>query len=304
MENKFSAAMKLYYETIAPGTEREYTRHLSRFAAFLKKRPLSAANKTDALKYHSYVKTLKSYFDGEPLADRTVQATFRALNSQYRFAMEYGIIASNPFVLVNRRLARKLPYDKRKRIIPDFLSIRPKIEALTNRVGKYKWKGFQIAALFAVFYGCGPRMSELRSIKLDEVFEDRGYLRIHVPRSKTRKARNLTLPEWARAIVEKWLTNRPTALPGPWLFPSNYGTRTGEQLTEIAVYDLHRRYFGGGCHMARRTFISYLLHADCEPMEIAKDSGHTDPRMIMLYDLRPDNPKNAASLNSTYTLEN
>ena len=159
-------------------------------------------------------------------------------------------------------------------------------------------KGARDAAIFAVFYGCGLRRSELAHLALDDFDADDGSI---VVQGKGRKQRTVYLAEHGSSYVVTWHRHRGDS-PGPLFCPIRQtgAIQISRMRGESIAYILRRRQQKAGIeafspHDLRRSTITHLLDAGVDVFTVQKLAGHADASTTARYDHRGEKAKRQAA---------
>jgi integrase len=158
------------------------------------------------------------------------------------------------------------------------------VRALIQAPDRRSLKGKRDAALLAVLVGGGLRVGEAVSLTVFDIEVAKQHcvrLTFQTSKSRRKRLRTVTLPEWAAASVSAWLglTN------SEWLFPGNKGEHLSVRAAEKIVVsylkavnrsDLHT-------HSLRHTFGSMVTRETRSLFVAQKLLGHADPRTTSHY---------------------
>jgi site-specific recombinase XerD len=138
------------------------------------------------------------------------------------------------------------------------------------------------AALLAVAYSAGLRVSEVVRLRFEDLDRSRGLL--NVRGGKGRKDRETLLSTTALALVDSYLDAAPAA---PWLFPGDrpdrhLTTRTVQKFTAAAAL---RAGIGKPVtpHVLRHSFATHLLENGTDIRLIQELLGHASVRTTEIY---------------------
>jgi integrase len=155
--------------------------------------------------------------------------------------------------------------------------------------------GRRDAALLAVLYGCGLRRAEVVALSLEHYNPVDCSLTILV--AKGNRERLVYLPTGAQQALEAWLRVRGRD-SGPLFLPVNKGGRILQaRMADHAVRKiLGRRARAAGVvafspHDLRRTFISDLLDAGADIVNVQHLAGHANVQTTARYDRRGEAAK-------------
>ncbi len=213
---------------------------------------------------------------------RTRNARLAAIHSFMRYAAVRDP-ASLP--IATRVLA--IPSKRFDRPVLGHLT-KEQVGAILNAPDRTTWTGQRDAALFAVAYNTGARVSELTDLKVRDVLADRQAVHLH---GKGRKER--VIPLWANTAAElrAWLT-KLSAEPDAPVFPN----RNGNTITRSGVRDRLNRAVTAAqltCpsleaqrvspHTIRHSTAVHLLQAGVDLAVIALWLGHSSPAVTHQY---------------------
>ncbi|MDP3676157.1 MAG: site-specific integrase [Novosphingobium sp.] len=243
-------------------TQHDYVRHVSRFAAFLK-RPPDKATAEDVRRFQ-----LHQHEIGVGAA--TINSTVSALRFLFTVTLR------------RRDLARRLVITRNPRKLPDVLSVEEAARLLQSAPGiKYK-------AALGVAYGAGLRVSEVAHLKVDDI--DSKRMLIRVEQGKGRKDRNAMLSPQLLELLRRWwceANRRGVMLPHGWLFPGRSKT------DPVSTRQLHRAVQEAAeaagirkrvsPHTLRHSFATHLLEQDVDIRVIQVLLGHSKIDTTALY---------------------
>ncbi len=238
-------------------TQKDYIRHVRRFAAFLERAP-DTATVEDIRHYQLY-----QHDNG--VGPATINSTVSALRFLFTVTLK------------RRDLSRALVITRNPRKLPDVLSVEEAARLLEAAPGiKYK-------AALGVAYGAGLRVSEVDDI-------DSTRMLIRVEQGKGRKDRNAMLSPQLLELLRLWWregNRRGVMLPHGWLFPGRSRTdpissrqlhRAVQEAAEVA--GIHKRV---SPHTLRHSFATHLLEDGTDIRVIQVLLGHSKLETTALY---------------------
>jgi integrase/recombinase XerD len=179
-------------------------------------------------------------------------------------------------------LSRRLVLARYPRKLPPVLSVEEVGQLLEAAPGiKYK-------AVLGTAYGAGLRVSEVASLKVDDI--DSTRLLIRVEQGKGRKDRNAMLSPQLLALLRLWWQEgkrRGVMLPHGWLFPGR--SRTDPVSTRQINRAIHEAAETAGIrkrvtpHTLRHSFATHLLEQDVDIRVIQVLLGHSKLDTTALY---------------------
>jgi integrase/recombinase XerD len=249
-------------------------KRLGRLPSQLELKDISASLVSDFLDHLEATRYNKS---------RTRNLRLAAIRSFFRFA---ALEAPDHGGVIQRVLA--IPNKRCQRPLIGFLT-RPEIEALLAAVDCTTWIGRRDYALLLVAIQTGLRLSELTSVRREDVSLGPGS-HIHCV-GKGRKERGTPLTKVARRVLQSWM-KEPRPNESAFLFPSLSGGR----LSADAVQDLVNKHVDAArlkCpslvkkrvtpHVLRHTVAMELLQAGVDRSMIARWLGHESLETTLIY---------------------
>ena len=206
-------------------TQRDYIRFVRSFAAFLK-RPPDTATAED-------IRRFQVHQHGSGVQAPTINCSVSALRFFFTVTLD------------RPDLSRRLVLARSPRKLPDVLNIEEVGRLLEAAPGiKYK-------AILGTAYGAGLRVSEVTSLKVDDI--DSTRMLIRVEQGKGRKDRNAMLSPQLLALLRLWWKEgrrRGVMLPHGWLFPGRsaadpVSTRLSTPETKGATWRRQREPLAG-----------------------------------------------------------
>lgn len=211
------------------------------------------------------------------LSHRSIARALSATKGLYRFAAAEGLMPADPTEQIE---SSRLP-----RSLPRYLSLQ-EVERLLGAPDTKSSMGLRDRTMLETLYATGLRVSELVSLRLDDLHLDAGYLRCL---GKGRKERIVPLGRSAAGWIRRYLRRgRPgvTGRSGSWLFPNRLGTRmTRQRFWQIL------RSCGTQCgirqrlspHVVRHSFATHLLERGADLRSLQLMLGHSDIGTTQIY---------------------
>ena len=211
------------------------------------------------------------------LSHRSIARALSVTKGLYRFAAAEGLMPADPTEQIE---SSRLP-----RSLPRYLSLQ-EVERLLGAPDTKSSMGLRDRTMLETLYATGLRVSELVSLRLDDLHLDAGYLRCL---GKGRKERIVPLGRSAAGWIRRYLRRgRPgvTGRSGSWLFPNRLGTRmTRQRFWQIL------RSCGTKCgirqrlspHVVRHSFATHLLERGADLRSLQLMLGHSDIGTTQIY---------------------
>jgi len=260
---------------LAANTIEAYAFDLNKYIDFLISRGINNFNEVQSSHIIAYLTTLHD----EKLSSLTIARNLSALRMFHRFLMSESMADSNPTDTISSpKLAMKLPV-----VLDQF-----EIERLIEQPDTTTTLGTRDRALLEFAYATGVRVSELISVKLNDLFFDDQLVRIFGKGSRVR-----IVPVGERAIEsveDYYLNSRPLLVKtydnNNTLFLNN----RGKSLTRMGFWKILRRYVveaGIGKpvspHTIRHSFATHLIEGGADLRAVQEMLGHVNISSTQIY---------------------
>lgn len=243
---------------LATNTLSAYRRDISTFLAFLK-----TNGKTIHEVSEGFLSSFLEYLLSKRFAPASRGRTLIALKVFFRFLKREGVITENP--------AFYLSSPKLWQMIPEVLS-EEEMKALLASPDLQTREGARDAAILELLYSCGIRVSELCSLKINDV-EDT-FIKVL---GKGSKERLVPIGEPAIASLDHYLTRWRGEGESVFLFPD----KKGQPITRQGVWSLVKQHAEQAqikkCvtpHTLRHTFATHMLNHGADLRIIQELLGH------------------------------
>lgn len=259
---------------LAKNTLEAYCRDLVQFAAWL-------ASQRGKRLIHGDAADLQAYL-GHRFRNRTrATSAARLLSSLkrfYRYCLRQGRIQSDPTLRIDSpKLPRGLPRSLTEEDVESLLAAPPVEEAL----------GLRDKAMLETLYASGLRVSELVALKLGQVSQDMGIVRVV---GKGSKERLVPLGEEALDWIRRYVTQARPELLGGRASDDLFVTARGGAMTRQMFWQLLRRYsLQAGLkkpvspHTLRHAFATHLLNHGADLRVVQLLLGHSDISTTQIY---------------------
>ncbi len=258
---------------LAENTRRAYASDLRRLAAWLKKRGKSLAS--------AHAEDLWAFLAAETAAGATARTSARRLAATracYRHLTLRGEVREDP--------SRELEAPRLPHTLPHGLS-EGEVEALLGAPDTASARGLRDRGMLELLYATGLRVSELVSLRIDQLNLRQGAVRVV---GKGGSERIVPIGEEAQDWLERYLDRaRPELLAGrrlDTLFP----TPRSAHITRQAFWSLIRRYarqagIVGAIspHRLRHAFATHLLDHGADLRAVQMLLGHRDVTTTQIY---------------------
>lgn len=259
---------------LADATISAYSTDLSHFLGFLDENKITRIQDADTVVILKYLLILRD--DGLGLRSRARHVV--SLRGFYRFLTSEKILGLDPARLVDLpKFGLKLPH---------VLSV-DEIANLLNAPVITKPKGSRDAAMLELLYAAGLRVSELLSVKLQDINLEAGFVRVM---GKGSKERIVPVGSHAREKIGEYLKSARQVLLKHFVSHYLFVARTGKPMTRQGFWKLIKQYAAiAGCekkispHTFRHSFASHLLEGGADLRAVQMMLGHVDISTTQIY---------------------
>ena len=259
---------------LSKNTLESYRRDLTQLAAWLEKqhgKSLAAAGHADLLGY------LAHKVKGKARAT-TTSRQLSSLKRFYRYCLRQGKTKADPTLKID---SPKLP-----RSLPKSLT-EEDVESLLDAPALEETLGLRDKAMLETLYASGLRVSELVSLKLGQVSQDMGVVRVM---GKGSKERLVPLGEEALVWIRRYLKEaRPELLAGRSSDDLFVTARAAAMTRQMFWHLLRRHALKAGLkkpispHTLRHAFATHLLNHGADLRVVQMLLGHSDLSTTQIY---------------------
>jgi integrase/recombinase XerD len=251
-----------------------YRLDLTQFAEWLgrqQRKALLHASHADLLAYlaHRVARKAKA---------TTTSRLLSSLKRFYQHALRQGTIAADPSINIDTpKLPRGLPKTLTEQDVEKLLAAPDVATPL----------GLRDRAMFETLYASGLRVSELVTLKVAQVSQDMGVVRII---GKGNKERLVPLGEEALQWIRRYMKESRPLILGQRLADAMFVTQRGAAMTRQSFWHLIKRYTslaGLGMplspHTLRHAFATHLLNHGADLRVVQLLLGHADISTTQIY---------------------
>lgn len=254
-----------------------YLRDISRFFMFLNDDlKMDSFNIEDISKEH-----LLKYFKQiniEGLSKRTQARYIASLKSYFRFLIRETVIKKDPTDIIDT--------PKKDKKLPDYLSI-DEIERLLKSVDITKTLGYRDRTMLEITYGAGLRVSELLSLKTEDINLELGFIRCY---GKGNKERIIPIGEIALDFLNIYLSNIRPKLLGSMKTKELFLNARGKSMSRQGFFKILLNYGNKAGikkhlspHTLRHSFATHLLENGADLRSVQEMLGHSDISTTEIY---------------------
>jgi len=249
----------------SPLTIDGHERKLKRFVDYLEQKEITQVTPEAIRQFLGHVR------DEYKLEQATVQRYFITLKAFWRWAVDEGYASENPTTKVK---LGKAPQKLAKGLTPEQVKV-----LFSDLKDNRRFRDVRDKAIILILMDCGLRVSELASLKIEDVDASRGVLTVMGKNSKQRLAR---MGLKTQKALWRYMTVRNSPLPWLWV------NRNGDRLTSNGVQQMMRklgRRIGVPLHphLLRHTFAINFLRNGADTFVCQQALGHESLEMTRRY---------------------
>lgn len=259
---------------LSPNTLDSYQQDLQQFYKYLQGVKVDSWQEVSQGDILGYVYSLQK----KGRASTTISRHLAALKSFYHFLFSEGEVAKNPTkTLELPRLHRKLP---------QVLSV-SEVDLLLSQPKLDNPAGIRDKAMLELLYATGLRVSEMVSLKLEDINLAGGYLRCF---GKGSKERIVPLGKVARYCLEEYLVKARGKLTQGRSEQSLFVNYHGKTMTRQGFWKIVKQYAKRARiekpitpHILRHSFATHLLENGADLRSVQEMLGHADIATTQIY---------------------
>ena len=257
---------------LSKNTLESYRADLSQFNTWLTKqhKELLSANQADIQQYLAV-----KFPQSKP---RSISRLIASMRRFYRYALRENLIKTDPTLQIESpKLPRSLPKSLNEQEVEDLLNA-PDISQPI---------GLRDRAMLELLYASGLRVSELVTVKVNEVSTQDGVVRVTGKGSKTRL---VPMGEEAADWIDQYLKQARPEILQKRLCDAMFVTARADAMTRQAFWYLIKRYalMAGitkhmSPHVLRHAFATHLLNHGADLRVVQMLLGHADISTTQIY---------------------
>jgi integrase/recombinase XerD len=248
-----------------------YQRDLAGLGPWLGKRSLAIVSLNDIREYVSHLRRRK-------LSNRSIARHVTTLRGFFGFLLEEGELAQNP--------AELLAAPKIGTALPKYLD-HERVGQLIEAPDSTSPTGLRDHAMLDLLYAAGLRVSELVKLRVADLDEFQGIVRVM---GKGGKQRLVPVGKAALSAIEKYRTQQRDQLLDGRVSPFLFVTARGSCMTRQGFWKLlrgHGKHAGIfhslSPHVLRHTFATHLLEGGADLRSVQTMLGHADIGTTQIY---------------------
>lgn len=256
-------------------TVRSYRDDLLQFSDFLEKQ-FGSLKLTEIT--HHFVRSWLAGMKGKKITAKSINRKISTLKSFYKFCIKTGKVAQSPMQkVIAPKIAKRLPV---------FIKEHDAKILLKNISSSEDWKTLNTKMLVNIFYMTGMRLSELITLKENQVDSSTNTIRVT---GKGNKLRIIPVPSELMKLVKEYREAKKKSFEetGKYLLV----TEKGKQLYPKYAYNLIKQVLGDSVktldkkspHILRHTFATHLLNNGADLNAIKELLGHSSLASTQVY---------------------
>ncbi len=268
----------LHYITVERGLARNtlqaYERDLRHFLGYLRERDIRIVGQIQPPLLVEYLRSLQN--DG--LRATSISRKLSALRNFFQYAVRERVLTKDPSGMIESM--------KKPLRLPKVLD-EAEIAALLEQPRPLTPVGLRDRAMLELMYATGVRVSELVSLKVNDVNLDMGYVRCF---GKGSKERIVPMGDLARQAVQNYLDRGRPHLLRRTLEDTVFLNQRGQKMTRQAFWlILQEAARQAGIaksvtpHMLRHSFATHLLDHGADLRSVQEMLGHVDITTTQIY---------------------
>ena len=207
----------------------------------------------------------------------SVRRKISTLRSLYKFLLREGLMTKNPVDLVmTPKIGKKLP---------QFVQEKEMNKLLDTSFFGVDFTGLRDKAVLSLFYGTGMRLAELKGIRMADLSEMEGVVKVM---GKRNKERLIPYPSEISDDLSRYIQIRSELFGDSNSFL--FLTEKGEQVYDKLLYRIVRKYLSlvttmekRSPHVLRHSYATHLLNRGADLNAIKELLGHASLAATQVY---------------------
>lgn len=257
---------------VSNNTVMSYERDINQFIKFIEdeNNKLFSATEKDVKEYVDSMKELGK-------SNATISRSIASIKAFYRYLCKHKLVEKN--------IADNIEVPKVERKDPIILSIH-EVESLLEQPDLKDLKGQRDKAMLETLYATGIRVTELISIRLDDVNLAAGYIKIR----KKAKERVIPIGNIAIKYLKEYINNVRPLLIKTEEEQTLFINANGQKMTRQGFWKILKQYKDEARidkdltpHTIRHSFAVHLLQNGADLKMVQEILGHTDIASTQIY---------------------
>ena len=254
-------------------TEVSYERDLKKLEQYLTEEGIETGEQVTSTVLNSYV----LYMERRNFAASSISRSIASIRAFFQFLCQKNGWKENP--------AEKLKAPKIEKKLPDILTIE-EVDLLLRQPKGNTAKGIRDKAMLELLYATGIRVSELISLKINNINLRLGYLTC----SGGGRERVITFGTTARQALENYLVKSREQLLGEVKSDFLYLNCSGKSMSRQGFWKVLKGYAASAGiqqditpHTLRHSFAAHLVQNGADLKSVQEMMGHSDISTTQIY---------------------
>ncbi len=250
-----------------------YERDLKKLKEYLQQQGVEQVQEVSETSLNSYI----LFLEREGRAASTVSRYIASFKGFFEYCYKQGVITEDP--------AERLKPPKVERKFPQVLTVE-EMKRLLEQPDQRSDKGIRDKAMLELLYATGIRVSELISLKMEDLNLQMEYVICH---EKT-KDRIIPFGNDAREALQKYLEKTRKQMIGTEEKEDLFVNCSGQPMSRQGFWKLIK-YYGEKAgiekeitpHTFRHSFAAHLLENGADAQSVQQMMGHSDLSSVQMY---------------------
>ena len=254
-------------------TEVSYERDLKKLEKYLTEGGFETAEQITSTVLNSYV----LYMERKNFAASSISRSIASIRAFFQFLTQKYRWKENP--------AEKLKAPKIEKKLPDILSVE-EVELLLKQPKENTAKGIRDRAMLELLYATGIRVSELISLKVEDINLKLGYLTC----SSGERERVIPFGTTAKQAVEHYMEGARKILLGEQESDYLFLNCSGKSMSRQGFWKVLKGYAASAGiqqditpHTLRHSFAAHLVQNGADLKSVQEMMGHSDISTTQIY---------------------
>lgn len=251
-----------------------YRRDITRFLSFFSPKDMNGLMAIQGEGLRSFLLKLRE----EKISQRSIARNLTAIKSFLRFLVNEERLEIDP--------TENLESPRIEKALPVYLSVE-EVDRLMSQPDEKTALGLRDSAMLELLYATGMRVSELVSLKTNQLNLEAGYV---IAFGKGAKERIIPVGETAREKIVRYLESSRPLLSKTSHAPELFVSRFGKKMTRQAFWKTLGQYAllagikrGISPHKLRHSFATHLLDRGADLRSVQQMLGHVDISTTQIY---------------------
>ncbi|MBL7961412.1 site-specific tyrosine recombinase XerD [bacterium] len=263
-------------ENLAGNTIDSYRNDLKRYLSFVTSdKKYSDVNQITSKDISAFIQLLNSI----GLSAKSISRNLSAIRTFHKYLLKEDMLATDP--------ADNIDLPKLPKSLPSVLEI-AEVEKILEQPDTLNYLGIRDRAMIELLYACGLRISELLSLKQNDMRSDAGFLRVFGKGSKERMVPvGEVAMNWILVYQEKV---RPHHLGKGASDDVLFLNAKGKKMSRMGFWKILKRYTEMAeikkdvtPHTFRHSFATHLLEGGADLRVVQELLGHSDISTTQIY---------------------